>query len=69
MHATINNNLYNEQTDSELYIVYLPSHKMGKTKIHKFLALDVIFFIDKSYLMTAYTGGGGPTEEKRVEEK
>ena len=43
---------------------------MGKMKNHKILALDVVFFMDKSYLMTAYTGGKqGPTEEKRVDEK
>ncbi len=53
-----------------VYIVYLPSRKMGKMKNHKILALDVVFFMDKSYLMTAYTGGKqGPTEEKRVDEK
>ncbi len=61
---------YNQQTDSEscTYIVYLPSRKMGETKIHKFFALDVVFFMDKLFLMTSYTGGGGgaPTKWKRV---
>ncbi len=59
--------VYNKQTDSEscTYIVYLPSRKMGETKIHKFLALDVVFFMYKLFLMTSYTEGGGRPQRRK----